>query len=293
MRTINDANRQGAQIIGQIFPRPVGMILGFSVSANPFCLCPTYLAIANLPLADKMKELRKPEVRARLLAEAPADGLQALVKVARNFDYMFPMADLPDYEPPPETSIAAQARARGVSPLELSYDLLLEKDGKAMLAVWLGNYQKGSLEAVYDMLKEDAIVLGLGDGGAHYSMICDATYPTYVLSHWTRDRSGNRLTIGRAVQALAADPARTMGLNDRGILARGYKADINIIDHGNVKLHAPEVVFDLPKGGRRLTQRADGIVLTMVSGTVIQRDGQATAELPGRLVRGAQRAPAA
>jgi N-acyl-D-aspartate/D-glutamate deacylase len=212
--------------------------------------------------------------------------------MGRNFDYMFPMGDRPDYEPPLETSIANQARARGVRPEALAYDLMLENDGNGMLALWNGNYQNGSLEAVYEMLQEKPIVIGLGDGGAHYGMICDASYPTYVLTHWARDRKGSRLSLGRAAQVLAADAARTMGLSDRGILAPGYKADLNVIDHDKLTLFKPEVRFDLPNGGRRLHQRARGYNVTMVDGRIIRRDDQSTMELPGRLIRGAQAAAA-
>ena len=292
MNQINEANRAGAKLIGQIFPRPVGMMLGFDLSINPFCLCPTYRQLEQLPLAEKIKQLRRPEIRARLLNEPPGDSKQALARMGRNFEYMFPVADVPDYEPPPETSIAVQALVRGVDPLELAYDLLLEQDGNAMLALWNGNYQNGSIESVYEMLKEKAIVIGLGDGGAHYGMICDTSYTTYLLAYWARDRRGSRLSVGRAVQALAYDPARTLGLLDRGVLARGYKADLNIIDHENLTLYKPEVRYDLPKSGRRLHQRAKGFDLTMVSGKIIRRNDRPTTELPGKLVRGAQAVPA-
>lgn len=290
MAQINDANREGAPLLGQIFPRPVGMIMGFNVTMNPFCLCPTYRALENLPLRERVKELERAEVREKLLRESPGDSKQALVRMGRNFDYIFPMGDRPDYEPPLETSIANQARARGVTPEALAYDLMLEKEGSGMLVLWNGNYQNGSLEAVYEMLKEKPIVIGLGDGGAHYGMICDASYPTHVLTHWARDRKGSRLSLGRAVQALAADPARIMGLPDRGVLARGYKADLNVIDHDKLTLFKPEVRFDLPNGGRRLHQRARGYDVTMVNGKVIRRNDQATTQLPGRLIRGAQAA---
>jgi N-acyl-D-amino-acid deacylase len=292
MAQINDANREGACLLGQIFPRPVGMILGFNVTMNPFCLCPTYRALGHLPLQERVKELKRPEVREKLLNESPGDSKQALVRMGRNFEYMFPMGDRPDYEPPLETSIANQARMRGVSPEALAYDLMLERDGNAMLVLWNGNYQNGSLEAVYEMLQERPIVIGLGDGGAHYGMICDASYPTHVLTHWARDRKGSQLSLGRAAQVLAADPARTMGLSDRGILALGYKADLNVIDHDKLSLFKPEVRFDLPNGGRRLHQRASGYEVTMVSGKISRRNDQATTELPGRLVRAAQAAAA-
>jgi len=288
---IGKANRAGASITAQVFPRPIGMILGHHLSVNPFCLCPSYEAIAALPPAERLRELKRPEVRARLLADKPGGSASVLAPIARNFEFMFPLNDPPNYEPAPETSIAAQARAKGVTPEEIAYDLLLEKNGEAMLLVALGNYRNGSLDTVYEMLRHEDTVLGLGDGGAHYGMICDASFPTFMLTHWTRDRKGARLSVGEAVRALTQGPARAVGFDDRGLLARSYKADLNVIDYDRLTLHAPQVSHDLPAGGRRLHQRADGFDLTMVSGRVTYRGGQPTGELPGRLVRGAQPAP--
>jgi len=285
------ANREGVSVTAQIFPRPIGMILGFDLSVNPFCLCESYQPLKALPLAERISELRRPEIRGRLLTEPAGPSPSLLTKVGRMFEYMFQVADSPDYEPDPDSSIAAQARRRGVTPESLAYDLLLERNGRAMLAVWMGNYQSGSLDYVHDLLGSENIVLGLGDGGAHYGMLCDASYPTYLLAYWTRDRRGKRLSIGHAVKSLAADPAKTVGFLDRGILAPGYKADINVIDYGRLSLPAPEVSYDLPAGGRRLNQRANGFELTMVAGRITYRNGEPTGELPGRLVRGAQRRP--
>jgi N-acyl-D-aspartate/D-glutamate deacylase len=285
---VDAANRAGAHITAQVFPRPIGMILGYNLSVNPFCLCPTYKAIAHLPLADKIRELRKPEIRAKLLSEKPGDSASILATIGRWFEFMFPVQDPPNYEPPMETSIKAQAERLGVPPEELAYDMLLQDDGKAMLYIALGNFPDGSLDAVRDMLTHKDTVLGLGDGGAHYGMICDASFPTFVLSYWTRDRSHGKLPLAWAVKALTQDPARAVGLNDRGLIAPGYKADINVIDYDGLRLHAPKVVFDLPGGGRRLDQTADGYDVTMVSGKVINRGGRPTGELPGRLVRGPQ-----
>jgi N-acyl-D-aspartate/D-glutamate deacylase len=284
-------HRQGVDITAQVFPRPIGMTLGFNLTVNPFCLCESYQPLAKLPLAERVKELRRDEVRKRLLNEPPGKSPSVLATVGRNFDYMFPVSDPIDYEPAPDTSIAAQAGKRGITPEELAYDMLLADDGNAMLYVFLGNYQGGKQDGLYEMLRDDRVCIGLGDGGAHYGMICDGSYPTTVLSHWTRDRAHNRMPIEFAVKALAAEPARVVGFLDRGVLARGYKADLNIIDHGRIKLHVPEVRHDLPAGGRRLNQRAEGYDLTMVAGKVTYRNGQPTRELPGRVVRGMQSAP--
>jgi N-acyl-D-aspartate/D-glutamate deacylase len=160
-----------------------------------------------------------------------------------------------------------------------------------MLLVALANYGSGTLDPILSMMSNPNCVLGLGDGGAHYGMICDSSYPTFVLQHWARDRMGDRVPIERAVQMLTSIPAGIVGLDDRGVLSAGRKADLNVIDHGRARLHRPEIRYDLPAGGRRLYQGADGYEATVVSGQLISRGGEATGALPGRLVRGAQPAP--
>jgi len=289
---MEEANAHGAEITAQILPRPVGMICGHALSVNPFCLCPSYAAIADLPLEEKVAQLRKPEVRARLLAEDPGTG-HPLAVMGRMWDWMFPLSDPPNYEPPLDTSIAAQARARGVSPAEVAYDLLLRDDGRAMVYITLGNFYEGKLDALHDLLQRPDTVMGLGDGGAHYGVICDASYPTFFLTYWARDRDGDRLTLAQAVRGLARKPAKTVGLLDRGLLKPGYKADVNVIDHAALTLHSPVVRHDLPAGGRRLDQAATGYVATIVSGQVVRRNDQPTPKLSGRLVRGPQPAPSA
>jgi len=287
---VEAAAARGARLIPQILPRPVGLIAGLELSVNPFRLCPSYAALADLAPAARTAQMRRPEVRARLVAEQPDPG-HPLVVQGRMWDWMFPLADPPDYAPPLERSVAAQARARGVSPAEVAYDLLLENDGKGMLYITLGNYHDGRLDALHELLERPDTVLGLGDGGAHYSAICDASYPTFFLTYWARDRRGPRLSVGRAVQALARRPAEAVGLRDRGLLRPGYKADINVIDHARLQLHAPQVRYDLPAGGRRLDQAATGYEATIVSGRVIRRQDLPTEAYPGRLVRGAQASP--
>ena len=291
MRHLDEANAGGPAIRAQVFPRPVGMVLGFDLSVHPFCLCPSYQPLARMPFDRRIAELRKPDVRARLLMEEPADPLVPLSKLGRAFERMYPFNDPPDYEPPDELSIATQARKRGVAPTELAYDMLLENDGRAMLFVALANYASGTLDPVLAMMSDRNSVLGLGDGGAHYGMICDSSYPTFVLSHWTRDRKGRRMTIEKAIKALAADPAAAVGLNDRGMLSAGRKADINVINYDSVALPRPTIRYDLPAGGRRLDQAARGYDATIVSGTVIARGGVPTGALPGRLVRGPRETP--
>lgn len=293
MAHLAEANSHGPRIRAQVYPRPIGMVLGFDLSVNPFSLCPSYQKLAKLSFDERVKELRKPEVRARLLMEEPQDPLIPLARFGRTFEQTYPLGDPPDYEPAPETSIAAQATARGMKPEELAYDLLMGNGGRGLLLVALANYGNRTLDPILSMFTDPNSVIGLGDGGAHYGMICDSSYPTFVLQHWTRDRKGQRLPIERAIKALTSEPAETVGLGDRGRLSIGRKADLNIIDHGKVLLHQPQIFRDLPAGGRRLFQRAEGYEATIVNGVVIARHGQHTGALPGRLVRGAQPAPAA
>ncbi|HWV12203.1 MAG TPA: amidohydrolase family protein, partial [Sphingobium sp.] len=292
LRICEEANAQGLKISPQILPRPVGMICGFELSSHPFSLCPSYEAIASLPLDQQLTHLREVDFRAKLIAEQPHEG-HPLAMMTRNWDWIFPLSDPPNYEPPAESSVGAQARSRNISPEEVAYDLMLNGgDGKGMLYNTLGNFHNGRLDTVHDLITHPDTVMGLGDGGAHYAAICDASYPTFLLTYWTRDRDGPKLSIPAAVRALTSRPAETMGLRDRGRIAPGYKADINILDLAALHLHAPHVRHDLPGGGRRLDQKATGFVATIVSGEIIRRSDGATGARPGRLVRGAQPAPA-
>jgi N-acyl-D-aspartate/D-glutamate deacylase len=204
---------------------------------------------------------------------------------------MFPMSDPPNYEPPPEDSIAAMAARTGRDPAEVAYDLLLENNGKTLLYRPLSNYSYGNLDTVHDMLAHDATIVGLGDGGAHVGILSDASALSTMLTHWTRDRKGARFSLPWGVKRISRDSALAIGLHDRGLVARGYKADLNVIDYDRLRVRAPEVVYDLPTGGRRLIQRADGYEVTIVSGIPVTRNGEATGALPGRLVRGARAVP--
>ncbi|WP_059015629.1 amidohydrolase family protein [Mycobacterium sp. M26] len=291
LRMVEKANANGGDVTGQIFPRPIGLVLGLDLSGNPFVMYPSYREIADLPLAERVAEMRKPEVRERILNDQPASDGHPLMFAAQAWNYMFPLGDPPNYEPSPEDSIGARAAARGVSPLEEAYDRLLDDDGHAMLLVTLANFRDNSLDTVAELIQRDDVVLGLGDGGAHYGMICDASFPTYMLTHWVRDRSSGRLSLQRVIQELTSVPARIAGLADRGRLAVGYKADLNVIDPDALRLHRPTVKSDLPAGGRRLDQTADGYVATIVSGEVISENGVPTSARPGKLVRGRQPSP--
>ena len=289
------ASRDGFPIKAQVLSRAIGVMLGHELTLNTFYTCPSYIALADLPFDEKIRELRKPGVRARILAEsADPDPTIVLGRLAREFDHMFLLGDPPDYEQPLDQSSEARARRHGVSPEELVYDLMLEHGGRNNMYVTLCNYENGSLDSSRRMMQHEGAVLGLGDGGAHCGTICDGSYPTFMLTHWVRDRTrGERLPLPQVVKWLSRDTARAVGLHDRGVIAPGFKADINVFDPARLQLHAPEVVYDLPNGGRRLVQSATGYVATIVSGTIVHRDGVATGALPGRLVRGAQPAPAA
>lgn len=290
---VEKANSNGGEITAQIFPRPIGLVLGLDLSGNPFVMYPSYREIAGLPLAERVAQMRKPEVRERILNDKPESDGHPLMFAAQAWNYMFPLGDPPNYEPSPSDSIGARAAARGVSPLEEAYDRLLDDDGHAMLLVTLANFRDGSLDTVAELIRRDDVVLGLGDGGAHYGMICDASFPTYMLTHWVRDRPSGRLSVAEAVRELTSVPARVAGLHDRGRIAVGYKADLNVIDAAALRLHRPVIVNDLPAGGRRLDQTADGYVATIVSGAVISENGAPTDARPGTLIRGRQPAPTA
>lgn len=288
---IERANAAGLRVKGQVICRPIGLLFGLDLSFNPFCLCPSWSEIDGLELAEKVRVLRRPEVRARLLSEAPDDRNPQLLWMVRNVESMYPFGDPPNYAPPPEQAVAARARALGKDPFDHAYDLLLERDGRAVLYLPVVNFGNNSLDSVLAMMRHPDTILGIGDGGAHCGMISDASTTTFMLAYWTRDRAGEKFPLGEAVRKLTRDTAAAVGLGDRGVLAPGYVADLNVIDYDRLYLHAPHPVRDLPGGGRRLMQRAEGYVATVKSGAVTYRDGEFTGALPGRLIRGAQPSP--
>jgi N-acyl-D-aspartate/D-glutamate deacylase len=292
LERVAEANVGGPPIRAQVFPRPIGVVAGFDLTINPFSLCPSYQPLAKLPFAERVRALKDPEVRARLLMEDAGEALIPLARLGRRYEFMWPLGDPPNYEPDPADSIAARAARSNRTPAELAYDFLMENDGKGLLLLALANYGSGSLDPILKIITDRNSVLGLGDGGAHYGMICDSSYPTFVLQHWTRERKGERLSIEQAVKSLAADTAHAVGLDDRGVLAVGRKADVNVIDYDRVRLETPRVLYDLPAGGRRVTQSAAGYEAMVVSGQIVTLGGQPTGALPGRLVRGPQPAPA-
>ncbi|MCZ8277045.1 MAG: amidohydrolase family protein [Acetobacteraceae bacterium] len=286
---VEAAHAAGVPMYGQVMGRPVGLMFGFELSQHPFLMRASYQAIAHLPFEQRIAALRDPALRARILAEPTEDP--ALRVRLNNWEKIFALGDPPDYEPPPEKSVAAMAAARSMDPAALCYDMMLEKDGRAILNRPILNYADGDLTAIRNMVTHPHTLMGLGDGGAHVGYICDASCMTHMLVHWARDRArGPRLPLEFVVKRISRDNAHALGLKDRGVLAPGKKADINVIDFGRLGLEMPKMHYDLPAGGKRLIQKAQGYVATIVAGTPVYREGEATGALPGRLVRGAKAA---
>ena len=276
----------GLPIVPQVSCRPTGMLFGLQSSLHPFITHPSYRAIADLPIDERVARLRQPDVRAALLAEEPAtDSPVARILMSR-WNQIFPLGDPPDYEPPAERSVQATADREGRRPEEVALDWLLVRDGRELLFAPLASYVDYDLEAIRELMTHPRTVLGLSDGGAHCGLICDASMPTFLLTHWARDRSrGQRIAVEEAVRLQTSSTAALYGFDDRGVVAEGKKADLNLIDFDGLQLHAPRMVFDLPAGGRRLVQQADGYVATLVAGEVTFEDGEPTGARPGRLVR--------
>ena len=286
---ISQANDDGLTIRGQVATRAIGILVGLQASINPLARCPSFAAVSSLPLAEQVARLAEPGLRAALLSESAA-APRGLID---DLDRTFVLSERPDYEPAPSESVAARAARAGVGPDELLYDLLLGCGGRQLLYIPVMNFADGDLGPVEVMLEHPHTVPGLGDGGAHVGIISDGSFPTTLLAHWGRDRArGRRLDVAWLVQRHTRDTAEAVGLLDRGLLAPGYKADLNVIDFDALAVGAPEMVYDLPAGGKRLLQPADGYLHTVVSGAAVRTDGASTAELPGRLVRGARPRPA-
>jgi len=285
---------RGARVVPQVAGRPTGLLLGLESSFHPFSTYPSYAEIAGLPLAERVRRMRDPAVRARILAETPSHSMPVAVYIAASFHKLFPLGDPPDYEPGPEKSVKAIAEREGRSPQEVAYDLMLARDGKELLYFPLLGYTHGNFDDMRTMLMHPQTVLGLSDGGAHCGIICDASLPTFMLTHWVRDRSrGERIPLEQVVRMQTRNTAALFGLGDRGALAPGLRADVNVIDFENLRIAPPEVVFDLPANGRRMVQHASGYRMTIQSGQVIYDGGQPTGALPGKLLRGPQAGSAA
>ena len=281
---IATANSDGLQITGQIRGRPTSTLLGFELSENPFLGCASWQELASLDIDARVAMLRDPNLRARLIAEPGRNSAQ--IKRLRDWERIFPFGDPPQYEPDPSTSVGAEARRRGIEPAELAYDLLMENDGRGILYHPMTNYAGGDMAPVYEMLGHPNTLIGLGDGGAHVGIMCDATDMVHTLTHWTRDRTrGPRHRIEEVVRRLTSANAEAIGLHDRGRIAASMRADINVVDYEALQLQVPEVRYDLPAGGKRLLQRSKGFDATIVAGVLVWRHGEATGALPGRLLR--------
>ncbi|MDB4106511.1 amidohydrolase family protein [Alphaproteobacteria bacterium] len=313
LKMTDDAVADGAKIKAQIAMRPTGLILGWESTVHPFSMHPEYQALEGLPIDQRVAKLRQPEIRQALLDGQPyfvtqskqapespeaeddaiPSGLGIAALIALGFDNMFELMQdgVPDYEPKGENSVAALAQQRGVAPAEIVYDMLMENDGKGYVYLPLLNYAHQNFDHIDTMFHNPNTVLSLSDGGAHCGVISDASFPTYLLSYWVRDRArGARWKLEEAVAAQTSKTAALYGLLDRGVIAPGMKADLNVIDFEGLQLKEPEMVHDLPAGGRRLIQHVSGYRYTIVSGVVTYDGGKPTGKMPGKLVRGPQTA---
>jgi len=298
-RLVDYAARRPRGMYPQVAIRPPGMLMCLEGS-HPFVARPGYRAIAHLPVGERAREMQKPEVRERILGEATGksarllrllfiEGKEMRSSIA-DYHRIFKLGDPPDYEPAPERSMTAIAAARGIFPEAAAYDCLCETGGKAFIYTPLFNYNAGNYDAAREMMLHPNSVLGISDGGAHCGVICDASAPTYLLSHFVRDRGrGERIPLEQAIRMQTRDTAELYGFLDRGLIAPGMRADLNLIDFDRLALPAPQMVYDLPAAGQRLVQRAHGYYATILRGVVTFEEGEATGELPGRLVRGRQR----
>ncbi len=283
------ANSEGARLRPQVGNRCFGVLMGHQSRLNPFQYRPSYRELAGLPLRSRIHRLRDATVRARILAEDPDyTGPFVMDQIGRRaFEHIYPLGDDLDYEPDPRTSVRAVAQNQGADPWEVAYDLMLNAEGKEFLLWPLLNYGGGSYDGLFAMMQDPTTVQGLGDAGAHVGLVCDASMTTYMISHWVRGRTrGPKLDLEHAVRRLTGDPARLYGLGDRGVLAPGRRADINLIDLDGLCLQRPELVHDLPAKAGRLIQRARGYLATFVKGEQTIDHDELTEALPGRLVRG-------
>lgn len=291
---IDEWSKHGADVRAQVAVRPIGVLLGLSATANPLRRCPSYARLHDLPVEERVAHLADPSTRADIIAEhadVRVRDFPALIHAG--FDRMYPLSDPPNYEPTPEDSVAGLADAEGIEPIEKMYDLMLADDGAQLLYMPLMNYANGNLDDVREMILSEHSMFGLSDAGAHCNVISDGTFPTTAITHWTRDRDrGDQIDLEFIVHQQTQRTAAHVGWHDRGVVAPGYLADVNIIDHDRLALKPPRLVDDLPAGGTRLMQPADGYVATIKRGVVTAENGVLTGEHPGRLQRGTQPSPA-
>jgi len=291
---IERSNGQGAHMLAQVGARPAGSLMSLQSSVHPFSTHRSYRQLmAGLSHEERVARMRDPQVRAQILNDLPAVKDEQTLGMVAGFQHQFSLGDPPEYEPTADSSIRERAKRMHRTAQEVAYDTLLERDGREIIYMPLA-YRTYSFDAILPQLTNPNTVLSLSDGGAHCGLICDASMPTYMLTHWVRDRSrGERLPLEFAVKRQTHDTAQLYGMLDRGTLAPGMKADINLIDFERLRLHPPEMVFDLPANGRRFVQRADGYKFTIVNGEVTFADGQPTGAMPGKVVRGPQMPPQA
>ena len=283
---IESASDAGLAMRGQVAPRPIGILLGLTTTLSPFTTRPSFSEVAKLPMSERVAALSDPVRKARILEEPTGHGFMRLFRLMDEGRKIWLMTDPPNYEPDPKDSLHAQATSRGLDPWSYVYDMLLQNQGKAMLYTPFANYAENNLDCCRDMILHKDTVMGLGDGGAHVGTICDASFITSLLTHWGRDRTrGEGIDLPTLIKCQSSDTARAVDLTDRGTLEAGMRADVNIIDFDKLTVRLPEIVEDLPAGGARLQQRADGYQMTIVKGEPTYIEGQTTDALPGRLVR--------
>ena len=297
--------QEGVDARMQVAPRAIGVFLGFNCTFHPFMGYPSYKTIADLPLAERVKRMKDPAFKAQILSEkteklaGPGSSVPPLADMLmEHIDFVaekfFQLGNPPDYEQGADSSLAAKARAKGVSLMEMVYDTLLERDGHELIYLPLYNYTEMNYDNVLKMMQHPQALYGLSDGGAHVGTVCDASMPTYMLTHWTRDRKrGDKLSLPRVVRMLTGAQADYMGMSDRGYIREGLKADINVIDLDNLQMEPPHMVQDLPAGGQRLLQGANGYTATIVAGEVVIENGQLTGAKPGTVYRAGRQLAAA
>lgn len=294
LQYVKDAAKEGARLIPHVGARPINLLLSWASTIHPFSFNPCYAELSIMNAEDRLQHLRDPEFKKALLSEpVPLLGDEFMDTIIAGWDQLYELGSPPNYEPSPEDSIAAKAQAAGVSAAEYGFEVMMKNDGKNVIYFPCFGYGAGDLRRQQQLLEDESTVISLADTGAHCGVLSDVSVPTYMLSHFVRDRQrGKKFDLEWAVKLHTHDTARCVGLDDRGTLEVGMKADINIIDFDRLQVHSPEIIYDLPAGGRRMFQDAEGYTATLVSGEVIMENGQYTGAVPGKLIRGAQAAPA-
>jgi len=284
---IEEAQKEGVNMYGQVPSRATGINMGLTATLNPFIFYPSFYELSKKSLKEKVSSMKDPLFKQKLLSEKPVSiGNPLVEEITQSFNKMFKLGEPANYEPSPDSSFEAIGKRKNISPQEVAYECLLEKEGKALIYHPLFNYLPGNLDFVEKMLNHPYSISGLGDAGAHCGAISDASFPTTLIQHWGRDRTrGKKIPLEKLISMQTFETSRLLGINDRGVVKEGYKADINVIDFDNLTLHEPEVINDLPAGGRRLVQKASGYEYTIVSGEIAFKNGEATGALNGKLIR--------